>query len=75
MCLNVCVCVCVCVFERVVNFFFLLKQVFQPWIQKRRLAYAKHKHVISGFLRHAQMEALGRLLTSDGEPNVPVIKK
>ncbi|XP_020251410.1 uncharacterized protein LOC109828852 [Asparagus officinalis] len=54
---------------------YCLYQVFQPWIQKRRLAYAKHKHVISGILRHAQMSALGRLLTSEGEPNVPVIKK
>ncbi|CAN1249037.1 Sodium/calcium exchanger NCL [Linum perenne] len=27
-------------------------QVFQPWVQRRRLAFAKHKHVISGILRH-----------------------
>lgn len=52
-----------------------MHQVFQPWIQKRKLAYAKHKHVISGILRHAQMEALGRLLNEDGTPNEDVIKK
>ncbi|KAF8409001.1 hypothetical protein HHK36_005072 [Tetracentron sinense] len=51
----------------------LLVQVFQPWIQKRKLAYAKHKHVISGILKH--MHGLERLLTDDGEPNTEVIKK
>ncbi|KAL0903932.1 hypothetical protein M5K25_025995 [Dendrobium thyrsiflorum] len=59
----------------VVSFVLVLQQIFQPWIQRRRLAYAKHKHVISGILRHAQMQALGRLLTSDGEPNKPVIER
>ncbi|ONK66749.1 uncharacterized protein A4U43_C06F11550 [Asparagus officinalis] len=54
---------------------YCLYQVCQPWIQKRRIAYAKHKHVISGILQHAEMEGLGRLLTSDGEPNIPAIKK
>ncbi|KAH7658100.1 EF-hand-containing protein [Dioscorea alata] len=54
---------------------YCLYQVFQPWIQKRRLAYAKHKHVISGILRHAQMQSLGRLFDSDGEPNLHVIRK
>ncbi|XWS10957.1 hypothetical protein CRYUN_Cryun38cG0042900 [Craigia yunnanensis] len=50
-------------------------QVFQPWIQRRRLAYAKHKHVISGILRHLKTRALGKLLTDDGEPNTEIIKK
>ncbi|XP_058095700.1 sodium/calcium exchanger NCL1-like [Magnolia sinica] len=63
----------------IVSIVFLLSyciyQVFQPWIQRRRLAYAKHKHVISGILRHAQKDALGKLLTEDGEPNIPVIRK
>ncbi|XP_072959349.1 sodium/calcium exchanger NCL1-like [Typha angustifolia] len=54
---------------------YCLYQVFQPWIQRRRLAYAKLKHVISGILKHAQKEALGRLLHDDGTPNVIVIKK
>ncbi|XP_065044259.1 sodium/calcium exchanger NCL1-like [Musa acuminata AAA Group] len=53
---------------------YCLYQVFRPWIQRRRLAYAKHKHVISGILRHAQMQALGRLI-DDGKPNVDVMKK
>ncbi|CAL4952331.1 unnamed protein product [Urochloa decumbens] len=54
---------------------YCLYQVFQPWIQRRKLAYAKHKHVISGILRHAQMQSLGRLLKEDGTPNDDVIRK
>ncbi|KAL5565136.1 hypothetical protein UlMin_028300 [Ulmus minor] len=52
---------------------YCLYQVFQPWIQKRRLDYVKHKHVISGILKHAN--ALERLLDEEGEPNREVIKK
>lgn len=36
--------------------------------------YAKHKHVIFGILRHAQMQSLGRLLNDDGTPNEQVIR-
>ncbi|XP_058100674.1 sodium/calcium exchanger NCL1-like [Magnolia sinica] len=55
---------------------YCLYQVFQPWIQKRRLAYAKHKHVIAGILRHVHSEtALGRLLKDNGQPDTDVIKK
>ncbi|XVE50148.1 hypothetical protein DITRI_Ditri01bG0138600 [Diplodiscus trichospermus] len=50
-------------------------QVFQPWIQRRRLAYAKHKHVISGILRQLKKHALGKLLNDDGQPNTEIIKK
>ncbi|KAI9086061.1 hypothetical protein K1719_032138 [Acacia pycnantha] len=50
-------------------------QVFQPWIQRRRLAYVKHKHVIFGVLRHLKKQALGRLLKEDGEPDREIIKK
>jgi len=52
-----------------------LKQIFQPWIQRRRLEYAGLKHVMSGLLRHAQMHVFGRLLHEDGTPNIPVIEK
>ncbi|PON45678.1 Parvalbumin [Parasponia andersonii] len=54
---------------------YCLYQVFQPWIQKRRLDYAKHKHVISGILQLLKNHASGRLLDDDGEPNIDVIKK
>ncbi|KAK1554761.1 hypothetical protein Q3G72_016926 [Acer saccharum] len=50
-------------------------QVFQPTIQSRRIAFAKHKHVVSGVLKHLRQRALGRLLNDQGEPNIDVIKK
>lgn len=50
-------------------------QIFQPWIQKRRLAYAKHKHVISGILRNLKMLTLGKLFKEDGQPNTDVIER
>ncbi|XP_030479631.2 sodium/calcium exchanger NCL [Cannabis sativa] len=52
---------------------YCLYQVFQPWIQRRRLEYAKHKHVISGILKHLKTNK--RLLSDDGEPDVEVISK
>ncbi|GER43048.1 sodium/calcium exchanger family protein [Striga asiatica] len=54
---------------------YCLYQVFQPWVQRRRLAYAKHKHVISGILKHLKMRALGKLSTDDGRPNDEVLTK
>ncbi|KAG5551309.1 hypothetical protein RHGRI_009651 [Rhododendron griersonianum] len=49
-------------------------QVFQPWIQRRKLEYARHKHVMSGVLRQLKKRALGRLRGDDGKPNEEVIK-
>ncbi|XP_058091919.1 sodium/calcium exchanger NCL1-like isoform X1 [Magnolia sinica] len=54
---------------------YCLYQVFQPWIQRRRLAYVKHTHVISGILRHFQRDGLGKLLTEDGQPDFTVLRK
>ncbi|KAK9266268.1 hypothetical protein L1049_025345 [Liquidambar formosana] len=54
---------------------YIMYQIFQPLIQRRRLAFAKHKHVRSGILKHLQQYGLGRLLKNDGEPNREVIKK
>ncbi|XP_051125008.1 sodium/calcium exchanger NCL-like [Andrographis paniculata] len=54
---------------------YCLYQIFQPWIQRRRLAFARHKLVISGILKHFNKSALGRLSTDDGRPNVEVIEK
>nr|KAJ0196212.1 hypothetical protein LSAT_V11C700382750 [Lactuca sativa] len=50
-------------------------QVMQPKLQKRRLAFAKHKHVRSRILKYLKMRALGRLLTDQGEPNKEVLEK
>lgn len=55
--------------------FKLLVQVFQPWVQRRRLAYAKHKHVISGVLMHLKKRSLGKLATEDGKPNIEILEK
>ncbi|XP_027127454.1 sodium/calcium exchanger NCL [Coffea arabica] len=54
---------------------YCLYQVFQPWIQRRRLAFAKHKRVISGILKHLKMRALGRLCNDDGTINMEVLEK
>ncbi|OVA14494.1 EF-hand domain [Macleaya cordata] len=54
---------------------YCLYQVFQPWIQKRKHAYAKHKHVTSGILRHLDMHMLEKLLTDDFGPNIDAIKE
>ncbi|CAH9115647.1 unnamed protein product [Cuscuta europaea] len=50
-------------------------QIFQPWIQERRLAYLKQKHVISGVLKHLKRHALGRLYTENGVPDRVVLRK
>ncbi|KAK7244211.1 hypothetical protein RIF29_39030 [Crotalaria pallida] len=54
---------------------YCLYQIFQPWIQRRKLSYVKHKHVILGLLRHLKQRALGRLLKDNGEPDVEIIEK
>ncbi|KAF9589309.1 hypothetical protein IFM89_022636 [Coptis chinensis] len=41
-------------------------QVFQPWIQNRRLEYMMHKFVDNNFLK--------KFLTVDGEPNLAIIR-
>ncbi|KAK6230676.1 hypothetical protein QUC31_002194 [Theobroma cacao] len=50
-------------------------QIFQPWIQKRRLEFVKHEHLILKILQHVQKHAIGRILTRDGSPNVYVIRR
>uniref|UniRef100_A0A0D6QRC5 EF-hand domain-containing protein n=2 Tax=Araucaria cunninghamii TaxID=56994 RepID=A0A0D6QRC5_ARACU len=56
---------------------YCLYQVLEPWIQKRRIAYAKRKHMISVILRnvHSRMKHLGSLLREDDQPNVDAIEK
>ncbi|KAI4366060.1 hypothetical protein MLD38_021983 [Melastoma candidum] len=54
---------------------YCLYQIFQPWIQKRKLEYVNHKHVIFGFLKHVKKHALGKLMTEDGEVNKVVVQK
>ncbi|KAF9666603.1 hypothetical protein SADUNF_Sadunf16G0245900 [Salix dunnii] len=54
---------------------YCLYQVFQPWIQERRIEYSRHKLVMSGILKHLKQRALGRLLTDDGSLDEVVIQK
>eukprot|EP00257_Ricinus_communis_P026785 XP_025014199.1 sodium/calcium exchanger NCL isoform X2 [Ricinus communis] len=49
--------------------------VVQPWIQKRRIAYAKHKNIISGILKDLKKRSLGRLFTVNGDLNRDIIQK
>ncbi|KAF8409000.1 hypothetical protein HHK36_005071 [Tetracentron sinense] len=54
---------------------YFLYQVFQPWIQKRRLEYVKHENLVVGVLKYVQRHASGRLLTDEGAPNINVIRR
>ncbi|KAK9078214.1 hypothetical protein SSX86_002271 [Deinandra increscens subsp. villosa] len=54
---------------------YCIYQVYQPNIQKRRIAFAKHKHVRSGILRYLKTNEFGGLLNDEGEPNEDVLHK
>ncbi|KAI7728482.1 hypothetical protein M8C21_031713 [Ambrosia artemisiifolia] len=54
---------------------YCIYQVYQPNIQKRRLAFAKHKHVRSGILRYLKTNAFGGLLDDQGQLNRDVLYK
>ncbi|XP_075671950.1 sodium/calcium exchanger NCL1-like isoform X2 [Castanea sativa] len=56
-------------------FLYFFYQIFEPWIQKRRLEFVKHKNLILSILQHVQKHALGNILTADGAPNVNAIKR
>ncbi|KAA8523970.1 hypothetical protein F0562_010599 [Nyssa sinensis] len=69
----------VIVITLVVSVIFLLcyffYQIFQPWIQKRRLEYVKHEHIVLDILKHVQKQTLRKVLTDDGAPNVAAIRR
>lgn len=50
-------------------------QIFDPWIQERSLEYTKYENLLAGFLNHVQRHTQGRLVTNEGVPNVPVIRR
>lgn len=54
---------------------YCLYQVFQPWIQERKLKYTRHKLVMSGILKHLKQRALGRLLADDSSLDESVVQK
>ncbi|XP_028763675.1 sodium/calcium exchanger NCL2-like [Neltuma alba] len=50
-------------------------QIFEPWIQKRRLEYVKRNHLIVRILRHVEKSTLERILTRNGSPNISAIRR
>ncbi|KAI7743722.1 hypothetical protein M8C21_002228, partial [Ambrosia artemisiifolia] len=48
--------------------------VFEPSIQKRRLSYVKHEHLVLDLLKHIQEHSAEKILTEDGLANLPAIK-
>ncbi|KAG6637233.1 sodium/calcium exchanger NCL-like [Carya illinoinensis] len=54
---------------------YCLYQVLQPWIQRRKISYVKHKRVIFGLLRYLRDRTVGRLLKDNGEPDEDGIKE
>lgn len=56
------------------TFEFVLVQVFEPSIQKRRLSYVKHEHLVVDILKHLQEHTAEKILTEDGLANLPAIK-
>ncbi|XP_022733181.1 sodium/calcium exchanger NCL2-like isoform X2 [Durio zibethinus] len=54
---------------------FFCYQIFQPWIQKRRLEFVKHEDLILRILQHVQKHAIERILTHVGAPNVNAIRR
>ncbi|KAF7822663.1 sodium/calcium exchanger NCL2-like [Senna tora] len=50
-------------------------QIFEPWIQKRRLEYVKHDHLILRILKHVEKNTLQRMLTKHGSPNISFIRR
>ncbi|KAL6570642.1 hypothetical protein OROGR_000192 [Orobanche gracilis] len=63
----------------VVSIMFLLSyffyQLFRPSIQRRRLMYIKHEHLVVDVLNHVQNQTSGNLLTENGSPNVSTIRR
>ncbi|PIN16027.1 Calmodulin and related proteins (EF-Hand superfamily) [Handroanthus impetiginosus] len=50
-------------------------QFFKPWIQRRRLLYIKHEHLVLDILKHVQKQTKRKLLTDNGAPNVTTIRR
>ncbi|RQO85840.1 hypothetical protein POPTR_001G375400v4 [Populus trichocarpa] len=50
-------------------------QIFEPWIQKRRLEYVKCNEGLLRILQLVQERALGIILTGDGAPNINAIQR
>ncbi|GJR54417.1 crooked neck-like protein 1 [Tanacetum coccineum] len=51
-----------------------VEAMFEPSIQKRRLSYVKHEHLVLDILKHLQEHSAEKILTEDGLANLPAIK-
>ncbi|XP_027926738.1 sodium/calcium exchanger NCL2-like isoform X1 [Vigna unguiculata] len=56
-------------------FLYFVYQIFEPWVQKRRLEYVKHDHLILRILQDVQKNTLQRIFTRNGTPNVSAIRR
>lgn len=52
-----------------------IEQLFRPAIQRRRLMYIKHEHLVFDILNRVQNQTSGKLLTENGSPNVSTIRR
>ncbi|KAJ4770050.1 Calcium-binding EF-hand family protein [Rhynchospora pubera] len=48
-------------------------QIFQPWVQKRRLEYVRIKLLMSGILHHIESKFLTKFTREDGSPDSSAI--
>ncbi|CAI9286509.1 unnamed protein product [Lactuca saligna] len=53
---------------------YFIYQVFEPSIQKRRLSYVKHEHLVVDILKHLQEHTADKILNEDGSANLATIK-
>ncbi|KAK6157344.1 hypothetical protein DH2020_011592 [Rehmannia glutinosa] len=56
-------------------FSYFIYQFFHPLIQRRRLLYIKHEHLVVDILNHVHNQTTGKLLTQNGSPNVSTIRR
>ncbi|CAN6561022.1 unnamed protein product [Malus baccata var. baccata] len=52
-----------------------INSVFQPWIINRRREREIKKNLMSEVLRHVQSNSLGSIVTNDGRPDIPNIRR
>ncbi|XP_019451888.1 PREDICTED: uncharacterized protein LOC109353987 [Lupinus angustifolius] len=52
---------------------YFVYQVFEPHIEKRRLEYIKHDHLILRIFQHVNKQTLQKILAEDGSANVAAI--
>ncbi|KAI3457397.1 hypothetical protein Pfo_014060 [Paulownia fortunei] len=52
-----------------------LNELLQPWIEKKREEREMMKNLIPEILEHLQVSTRGSLLTEDGTPDLPAIKR